>query len=325
LLDSFSRVRLLVLGDLVLDEYIAGDVTRVSPEAPVPVVRVSEESVALGGAANVVRNVVALGGRACFCALRGDDRAGEQAAALLTDLGIDESGLVTVAGRPTTRKTRVVARSQQVVRFDRETSEPPSAATGRAFLAAVDRALAESDAVVVEDYGKGLFGRGIGAAAMRRFRAAGTPVLVDPKSALIPWRGAEVLKPNLREAEALSGVTIRGPRDLARAASRLRKRIGGGAVLVTQGREGITIFDDDGPGTAVPTVAREVFDVQGAGDTTAAALALALRSGASLREAAVIANAAAGVVVEKSGTATAQVEEVRALLPAAVAAAREDR
>jgi D-beta-D-heptose 7-phosphate kinase/D-beta-D-heptose 1-phosphate adenosyltransferase len=120
-------------------------------------------------------------------------------------------------------------------------------------------------------------------------------------------------------------VTIRGPRDLARAAFRLRKRIGGGAVLVTQGREGIMIFDDDGPGAAVPTVAREVFDVQGAGDTTAAALALALRSGASLREAAVIANAAAGVVVEKSGTATAQAEEVRALLPAAVAAAREDR
>jgi rfaE bifunctional protein kinase chain/domain len=325
LLDSFPRVRLLVLGDLVVDEYISGDVTRVSPEAPVPVVHVSGESVALGGAANVVRNVVALGGRVAFCALRGDDAAGEQAVALLAELGVDESGVVRVAGRPTTRKTRVVARSQQVVRFDRETSEPPPASAGRALLAAVDRALAESDGVVVEDYGKGLFGRGTGAAAMRRFRAAGAPVLVDPKTTLAPWRGAEVLKPNLREAEALSGVTIRSPRDLVRAVARLRKRIGGGAVLVTRGRDGMTIFDGDGPGLAVPTLAREVFDVQGAGDTTAAALALALRAGASLREAAVIANAAAGVVVEKSGTATADVDEVRAVLPAAVAAAREDR
>lgn len=325
LLDSFSRVRLLVLGDLVLDEYVAGDVTRVSPEAPVPVVHVSEESIALGGAGNVVRNVIALGGRVSFCALRGDDLAGEQAAALLAELGVDDGGLVTVAGRPTTRKTRVVARSQQVVRFDRETAEPPPAAAGRALLAAVDRALGESDGVVVEDYGKGLFGRGIGAAAMRRFRAAELPVLVDPKTTLTPWRGAEVLKPNLREAELLSGVAIRGPRDLVRAASRLRKRIGGGAVLVTRGRHGMTIFDDDGPGVAVPTLAREVFDVQGAGDTTAAALALALRAGASLREAAVIANAAAGVVVEKSGTATAGIEEVRALLPVAAAAAREER
>jgi D-beta-D-heptose 7-phosphate kinase/D-beta-D-heptose 1-phosphate adenosyltransferase len=313
LLDSFPRVRLLVLGDLVVDEYVSGDVTRVSPEAPVPVVHVSEESVALGGAANVVRNVVALGGRVAFCALRGDDAAGQQAVALLAELGVDESGLVRVAGRPTTRKTRVVARSQQVVRFDRETSEPPPASAGRALLAAVDRALAESDGVVVEE------------AAMRRFRAAGAPVLVDPKTTLAPWRGAEVLKPNLREAEALSGVRIRSPRDLVRAASRLRKRIGGGAVLVTKGRDGMTIFDGDGPGLAVPTLAREVFDVQGAGDTTAAALALALRAGASLREAAVIANAAAGVVVEKSGTATADVDEVRAVLPAAVAAAREDR
>jgi D-beta-D-heptose 7-phosphate kinase/D-beta-D-heptose 1-phosphate adenosyltransferase len=158
---------------------------------------------------------------------------------------------------------------------------------------------------------------------MRRFRSAGLPVAVDPKASLGPYKGAALLKPNLREAQALSGVEIEQPEDLARAARRLRQRIGGGAVVVTRGAAGMTLFEDDGPGVDVPTAPREVFDVQGAGDTSIAALVLALRAGASLREAAVIANAAAGVVVGKVGTATADLEEVRAALPAALAAAEE--
>jgi D-beta-D-heptose 7-phosphate kinase/D-beta-D-heptose 1-phosphate adenosyltransferase len=323
LLRSFPKLRLVVVGDLVLDEYVWGEVERVSPEAPVPVVHVREETVVLGGAANVARNVVALGATASFCSVVGDDAAGRRAADLIKNLGVDSGGLLVAPGRLTTRKTRVVARSQQVVRFDRETLEPPPAALGRRLLAAVERQLPICDGVVLEDYGKGVLSQRTAAAAMRRFDAAGLPVIVDPKHVLAPYRGASLLKPNLREAETLSGVAIREPSDLERAAARLRRRIGGGAVVVTQGAAGMTLFEGDGPGRRVPTRAREVFDVQGAGDTALAALALALRAGGSLLEAAVIANAAAGVVVGKVGTATASVDEVRERLPEALAAARE--
>ncbi len=324
ILKRLARTRLLVLGDLVMDEYVWGDVERVSPEAPVPVVHVREETTVLGGAGNVARNAVALGAEIHLCAVAGDDAAGRHAADLLKNLGASPEGLVVVEGRPTTRKTRIIARSQQVVRFDRETREPLPASAGRQLLAALDRALPRADAVVIEDYGKGLLSGRVVAGAMRRFRAAGVPVAVDPKASVTPFRGATLLKPNLLEAELLSGVAIRGPEDLARAAARLRRRSGGAAVVVTRGGEGMTIFDGDGSQFDVHTAAREVFDVQGAGDTTIAALALALRAGADLLEAAVLANAAAGVVVGKVGTATASVDEVRDLLPAAIAAA-EDR
>jgi D-beta-D-heptose 7-phosphate kinase/D-beta-D-heptose 1-phosphate adenosyltransferase len=322
LLQAFRKVRLLVVGDLVLDEYVWGEVERVSPEAPVPVVHVREETVVLGGAANVARNVVALGGNAAFCSVIGDDAAGRRAADLVKNLGVDPSGLQLASGRPTTRKTRVIARSQQVVRFDRETLEPPAAAVSRRLLAAIERELASCDGVVLEDYGKGVLSRSLVARAMRRFRAARAPVIVDPKTSVAPYRGAALLKPNLRETESLSGVEIRTRADLARAVARLRRRIGGGAVVVTRGAEGMTVFEDAGEGVDVRTVRREVFDVQGAGDTSIAALALALRAGATLFQAAVLANAAAGVVVGKIGTATASADEVRELLPSTLEAAR---
>jgi D-beta-D-heptose 7-phosphate kinase/D-beta-D-heptose 1-phosphate adenosyltransferase len=176
--------------------------------------------------------------------------------------------------------------------------------------------------VVVEDYGKGLLGRRMATSLMRRFREAELPVVVDPKATLSPYRGAALIKPNLREAEAISGVAIRSSADLATAVARLRRQVGGCDVVVTKGADGMTIFEGDDGAVEVPTVAREVFDVQGAGDTTVAALALSLRAGARLFEAAVIANAAAGVVVGKTGTATATADEVRELLPRAIAAAQ---
>jgi rfaE bifunctional protein kinase chain/domain len=253
----------------------------------------------------------------------GEDAAGRRAVDLIKHLGLDSGGLLVASGRLTTRKTRVVARSQQVVRFDRETLEPPPAALGRRLLGAIQQRLSACDGVVIEDYGKGVLSKPVVTGAMRRFRAAGVPVVVDPKTSLAPFRGAALLKPNLREAEALSGVTIRTRADLVRAVARLRRRIGGGAVVVTRGAEGMSVFEGDDEGVDVPTRAREVFDVQGAGDTSVAALALALRAGATLLEAAVIANAAAGVVVGKIGTATASLDEVRELLPSTLAAARE--
>lgn len=323
---AFSRVRLLVIGDVVLDEYLWGEVERVSPEAPVPVVHVRRESQVLGGAGNVVRNAAALGARCTFCAAVGEDRAGERVVELLGELGVATDGVVRVAGRPTTRKTRVVARSQQIVRFDRETLEPLPARAGRALVAAVTRAARSADAAVIEDYGKGTLAAATVRAVMRALAAARVPVSVDPKHDLAPYRGAALVKPNVREAEQLAGVAIATRFDLARAAARLRRRLGGATIVVTRGADGMALFDRAGPGTWVATPRREVFDVQGAGDTTIAALALARRCGASLREAAVIANAAAGVVVEKIGTATAAPDEVIDALPAAIAAAmREER
>lgn len=324
LLHDFRQVRLLVVGDVVLDEYLWGDVERVSPEAPVPVVHVRRESMVLGGAGNVVRNAVALGARCDFCAAIGEDRAGDRVLELLGELGVDGAGIVRVPDRPTTRKTRVVARSQQIVRFDRETSEPLAAGVARRVLAAVSAALPQAHGVVLEDYGKGLLTAKLLRAAMRRFTAAGVPVSVDPKSDLAAYRGASLVKPNLREMEALAGARIQTRDDLTRAAERLRRRLGGAALVVTRGAAGMTLFGDDAAGVEVPTPPREVFDVQGAGDTAIAVLTLALRAGGSLLEAAVLANAAAGVVVAKIGTATASPDEVRERLPAALAAAQGD-
>ncbi len=323
LVDSFERVHLLVVGDFVLDSYVWGDVDRVSPEAPVPGVRVQEETEVLGGAANVVRNVVALGGKASFCSAVGSDAAGRRVAEMLSELGVDPAGLVSVEGRPTTRKTRIVARNQQLVRFDHESILPLPDAAARSLLAAVERAIPASDGAIVEDYGKGVLGEPFARSLMRAFAAAELPAAVDPKADLSPYRGAALLKPNLREAEVLSGVRITGPGDLARAVERLRKQVGEGLIAVTRGAEGMTLFEGEGAesGVEVATVAQEVFDVQGAGDTAIAGLVLSLRAGASPIEAAVIANAASGVVVGKVGTATANAAEVRGLLPAALLAA----
>lgn len=322
LVDSFARLRLLVVGDVVLDEYLFGDVERVSPEAPVPVVHVTRDGVALGGAGNVVRNAIALGARCGFCTVVGSDSAGRRVIDLLQDLGVDPSGIVLVEGRPTTRKTRVVARTQQIVRFDRETEEPIAAGAARRLGDAIERAIPRSDAVVLEDYGKGALAPRVLAAAMRRFREAGLFVAVDPKALLAPFRGASLVKPNLREAEALAGLRVRSRADLVRVAERIRRKVGGGAVAITRGSDGMSLFGGEtSTGTDVRAARREVFDVQGAGDTSIAALALALRAGASLLEAGVIANAAAGVVVSKTGTATATAAELKQALPEAMAAA----
>jgi D-beta-D-heptose 7-phosphate kinase/D-beta-D-heptose 1-phosphate adenosyltransferase len=321
LVDGFRSVRLLVLGDLVLDEYIWGQVERISPEAPVPVVHVRDETTMLGGAANAARNVVALGGSVDCCSVIGDDTAGRRLVELLKDLGVDPGGLVHDPARPTTRKSRVIAQSQQIVRFDRETAEPLAPRIGRELLRRLEQLIPRADGAIVEDYGKGVLSRRLALAAMKRFHDAGLPVAVDPKTDLASYKGASLLKPNLRETELLSGIEIRGRDDLPRAVARLRRRIGGGAIVVTRGADGMSLFESDGPGVDVATSAREVFDVQGAGDTAIAALVLTLQAGGSLLEAAVVANAASGIVVSKVGTATASAEELKAALPEAISAA----
>jgi D-beta-D-heptose 7-phosphate kinase/D-beta-D-heptose 1-phosphate adenosyltransferase len=319
---GFSRLRVLVIGDVMLDEYLWGDVERVSPEAPVPVVHVRRESTALGGAGNVARNVVAMGAACAFCGAIGDDPAGDRVVELFGELGVDHAGVVRVAGRPTTRKTRVEARSQQMLRFDRETDEPVPAPVARALLRSVERAAPTAKGVILEDYGKGLLAARVVRGLMKICAAHGLPVAVDPKGSAAAYRGADLFKPNLREVETLLGVRIRTPAELARAVAKLRQRLGGSDIVVTRGADGMTIFEGDAAPVDVPIARSEVFDVQGAGDTSIAALALARLAGASLLEAVVIANAAAGVVVGKVGTATASPDEISQLLAPAAAAAR---
>lgn len=323
LLESFEGLRLLVVGDVFLDDYLLGDVHRISPEAPVPVVSVQGESAVLGGAGNVVRNVVALSAGCHFCSVVGKDGAGSRVRALLRELGVDDAGLVEEEGRPTTLKTRVMARRQQIVRLDRETLDPPRESSLRCVAEAAEAALASVQGLVFEDYAKGLLSPDLVRRLMAGARAAGVPAYVDPKRELDAYRGAALLKPNVSEAEELAGLAAEGASGLERVVRRLQERLGGADIVVTRGGAGMTVFEGARAALVVATRSQQVFDVQGAGDTCIAALALARSGGASLPEAAVIANAAAGVVVAKTGTATATRDEVREGLPAALAAAEE--
>ncbi|MCH2172386.1 PfkB family carbohydrate kinase [Myxococcota bacterium] len=325
LVASFEGLRLLVVGDLVVDRYVWGNVDRVSPEAPVPVVEVTAQTEALGGAGNVARNAIALGATACVCGVLGDDPAGRRAFEMLAELGAETGGLVTVADRPTTEKTRVVAQSQQLLRYDIERTKPLSSEAADLLLAAVKRALAGIDYAIIADYGKGVLSGGTAVRVMEQLKTASVPVVVDPKDDLISYGGATVLKPNLREVERLSGAKAGDRESLMAAVEELGRTVSGGSIVVTEGSGGMTVFEASVEGwsaTNVPTPKREVYDVQGAGDTVSVAIALSIASGATLLESAVIANAAAGVVVGKVGTATASIQELRDLLPEAVATAR---
>jgi len=310
----FSQVRVLVVGDLMLDEFIWGRVDRISPEAPVPVVHVTHENVHLGGAANVVHNIRALGGQAAGCGVVGHDRAGRRVVAELKRTGAGTAGVVAVRGAVTIRKTRIIAHSQQVVRLDREPTDHLPRARQRVarFL---DRHLWDCDAVVLSDYGKGvvdadLLARLRAARARRPFR-----LIVDPKRANFEqYRGVTLATPNTLEASEAAGISIRDEASLRAAGRRLLQRWEADAVLITRGEQGMTLFVRGGGVRHFPTVARQVFDVTGAGDTVVATCALALAAGAGFDEAAFLANHAAGIVVGKVGTATVSASELRRAL-----------
>jgi rfaE bifunctional protein kinase chain/domain len=310
LLDAAARQRVAIVGDAMLDVYLRGDVERISPEAPVPVVRVRERKEALGGAANVAQNVAALGAGCALVAAVGQDVAGARLRAMLEEIGADSDALVPV-GRPTTTKTRVLARSQQVVRFDEEDDHDLSDADAERVLAAVARALETATALVFEDYNKGVLVPRVITESVRMAREAGVPVVVDPKYRnFFAYRGATVFKPNRRELEAALGaaVDLEHPEALPATLDRL----GVDHLLLTLGEHGMALVSADGDTFRVPTTARDVYDVVGAGDTVTAYLAVMLAAGATPREAAVIANFAAGVEVGKLGAATVDADEVLA-------------
>jgi D-beta-D-heptose 7-phosphate kinase/D-beta-D-heptose 1-phosphate adenosyltransferase len=301
----FSRCRVLILGDVMLDEYMWGAVSRISPEAPVPVVAVQSESVKVGGAGNVATNVAALGGRATLVGLVGNDAAAERLSHELELHGVKGDGLVEDRSRPTTIKSRVVAGSQHVVRFDRESDAPVSRAVRAQVIAAVRQRLPETDVLLISDYAKGVVSPGLVREVLALAARYHRMVAVDPKVQNLPlFKGVTVVAPNHHEAAAAAHLTIRSEADLLRVGQVLLRRLKARGVLVTRGEQGMSLFEAGKPVVHIPTVAREVYDVTGAGDTVMGALSLALAAGATMGEAAVIANFAAGVVVGKRGTAT---------------------
>jgi D-beta-D-heptose 7-phosphate kinase/D-beta-D-heptose 1-phosphate adenosyltransferase len=310
LLDGARGKRIVVIGDAMLDVYLTGDVERISPEAPVPVVRVRERRHALGGAANVAQNVVAIGARCDLVAAIGDDRGGETLTTMLRAIGEDGRSLVKV-DRPTTQKTRIVARSQQLVRVDEEEDQDLDGDEMQRLLDTVCEAIDGADAVVLEDYNKGVLVPAVIRRAIDEGKSRGLPIVVDPKfKNFFAYRGATVFKPNRRELEAALGAAVHV--DDADSLPLALQRSGAENLLLTLGEHGMVLVSHAGHLARVPTVARQVYDVVGAGDTVTAYLAAMLASGGSAVEAAIVANMAAGIEVAKLGAATVSRDELLA-------------
>jgi rfaE bifunctional protein kinase chain/domain len=308
LLEEARGKRIVVIGDAMLDVYLSGDVERISPEAPVPVVRVRDRKYALGGAANVAQNVVAIGARCDLVATVGDDSAGVLLRDTLHRAAVGDGSLVTVS-RCTTQKTRVVARSQQLLRVDEEEDVDLDDASTTRVLEAVRDAVANADAVVLEDYNKGVLVPAVIREAIDAANTRKLPVVVDPKFRnFFAYRGATVFKPNRRELEAALGAAV--DVDHPDAVPATLQRLGVEHILLTLGDRGMALFSSDGEVARVPTVAREVYDVVGAGDTVTAYVASMMAVGASVLEAAVVANIAAGIEVSKLGAVSVTAAEV---------------
>jgi len=310
LLSKFGDQPVVVTGDLMLDQFIWGEVDRISPEAPVPVVKISRESFHLGGAANVASNLSTLGARPLLIGITGRDEAGEKLLEQLKSQGLSTEGVIQVDGRATTVKTRIIAGHQQVCRTDRESSDAVTEAHLEQIRASFREALSCSTGVILSDYAKGVLPVSIVPEFIQAGREAGAFVAVDPKGRDFSiYENASLITPNKREAEEASGVEIENDTSFVEAGRKLIETSRVGYLLITRGEEGMTLFEGQ-EHTHIPTVAQEVFDVTGAGDTVIASLTLSVVAGASVREAAIVANHAAGVVVGKLGTATATVDEI---------------
>ncbi len=312
LIQRMRSSRVVVVGDIMLDRYLIGDTERLSPEAPVPVVTVAERHAALGGAANVAANVAAMGARCFLVGTVGDDGDGATIRQELAVARLEDRFVLTIAGRPTTSKTRIVARGQQIVRIDDEVDSLLEGQDLARLTAAAREALADADALLLEDYNKGALSPALIMAIMEVARRRGIPVVVDPKyRQFFEYAGATVFKPNRRELESALGaaVDLKNGNVLPDVLTRLKVD----NLLVTLGAEGMLLVTKDGSLTQIPSIARQIFDVSGAGDTVTAWLGTALAAGATVREAAQLANYAAGVEVGKRGVATVSPEEVLAV------------
>ena len=312
LIARMKASRVAVIGDIMIDRYLYGDTDRLSPEAPVPVVTLRERTAKLGGAANVAANVASMGASCLLVGTVGDDADGAAIRQELVVARLDGRHVVTIAGRPTTSKTRIIARSQQIVRIDDEVDALLDGADLDRLTRAAREALADADALLLEDYNKGALAPALIAEVMALARRRGIPVVVDPKyRQFFAYAGATVFKPNRRELESALGAAV----DLQNrnALPEVLARLKADNLLVTLGADGMLLVTKDGGSLRIPSIARDVYDVSGAGDTVTAWLGTALAAGASLAEAAQLANYAAGVEVGKPGVATVSPEEVLAV------------
>ncbi|MEK7337282.1 MAG: D-glycero-beta-D-manno-heptose-7-phosphate kinase [Nitrospirota bacterium] len=304
-LQRFPQASLLVIGDLILDHYVMGRVSRISPEAPVPVVHVESETLRLGGAANVFSNILALGGKADLCGVIGADESGRL---LLKELGQSRSGrggVIIDHDRPTTRKSRVIAHNQQIVRYDMEGRQELKGTLQKRLLRYVESRIRELSCIVVSDYAKGVVSAALMTELTRMAALRKIPIIVDPKVEHFSYyKGVTVMTPNHLEATQAAGLHGDDDQTINQAGALIRQRLGCQSVLITRGEKGMSLYEGEGTSWHLPTQARQVYDVTGAGDTVIGTLALALATGASMREAATLANHAAGIVVGMVGTAT---------------------
>jgi D-beta-D-heptose 7-phosphate kinase/D-beta-D-heptose 1-phosphate adenosyltransferase len=314
-IDKFSSAKIMVVGDIILDRYLWGDVSRISPEAPVPVVDVCKESTMCGGAANVVNNITTLGAASLLCGVVGDDQAGSEIIAELSRMSVNTDGVFVEPGRPTSVKTRVVAHGQQVVRFDCERREVPGPGTLEKIKNYLSDRLRSVDLVVVSDYGKGM----VSSPVMEHLLALTTEedagrvkIAVDPKTGNFKYyRYVDVITPNHHEAGAFCGFEIVDEETLQSAGEKMLQILGCRSVLITQGKDGMTLFEKNKDSSHIPTVAKQVFDVTGAGDTVIGTFSVALASGLDLHSAAVLSNFAAGIVVGQLGTSVVSAKELK--------------
>ncbi|MDI6728049.1 MAG: D-glycero-beta-D-manno-heptose-7-phosphate kinase [Thermodesulfovibrionales bacterium] len=314
IINSFRNKKILIIGDLILDRFIYGKVNRISPEAPVPVVDVVSESFLLGGAANVANNVIALGGKVSIAGIVGKDTAGRILKELFEERNINTEGIIEDK-RPTTVKARVIAHHQQVVRFDREDRKRLEGKNLLNLVNYIKKALNDHDAVIISDYKKGVISSSLIETVVKYARPNNTFVAVDPKVGHFHfYKNVSLITPNLMEASQGSGVEIKDEQSLLKAGKTLMTKLSCKSVLITRSEDGMSLFERDPlkkfKVTHIPTVAKKVFDVTGAGDTVIATITLARAAGASLEEAAVIANHAAGIVVGEVGTAVVTPERL---------------
>lgn len=312
LLRRFGGVSALVVGDVMLDRYWWGNVDRISPEAPVPVVRLTQSSLVAGGAANVAANIAGLGARPWLVGVAGDDEGGAQLPGALKDANVDAEHLIRTPGRPTTVKTRVVAHQQHVVRVDLEDSRPISDSCAGELATTAERLLSDAQVLVLSDYAKGVLTPELLDRLIAHARELRLPVLIDPKGRDYErYAGATLLTPNRTEAALAVGLDPHEPSVVRRAGEIIIENLRIDALLITEGEDGMTLFERDRAPVHLDASARQVYDVTGAGDTVIATLSVALGAGADLLTAAMIANVAAGLAVQQVGTTTVSLDQLK--------------
>ena len=314
-IQRFPDTRVFVIGDLILDEYIWGDVSRISPEAPVPVVEIIRDEKRLGGAANVLHNIVSLKGQAGLCGVTGDDACGREIIENLAALGLKTDGIFKDPVRCTSIKTRVLGHNQQMMRIDREKKKPIGTEITQKILKYLEDNLSRTDAVIIADYGKGVISPALMQGVKQLTAGTGIIIGVDPKPVNFHcYHGIDVITPNHHEAEAFCRFEINDEESLVRAGRKMLDELACRSVLITRGKDGMALFENGRNPEFIPTEARKVFDVSGAGDTVIAAFCLGLASGMDFISAAIVSNIAAGIVVGEVGTSVVKVDELKKAL-----------